>query len=75
MFSTVRHLFHVYRVMTTSSTSEGIIYDRMVFMCGVARHIVVCRCYKCCSNVVNVVKQHLHHLHHLITYCREGKNL
>jgi hypothetical protein len=39
----------VYRIVTTSSTSEGNIYDRMIFMYGVARTLA-------CVVVINVVQ-------------------
>jgi hypothetical protein len=52
-------LFLKYRIIITSSKSEGSIYDRILYICLVASDIVVCRGFKCCGNVIHVFKQHL----------------
>ena len=67
MFDTIRHLFHVYRIMHSSSTTEGILYDRMIYICGVSSDSFVCRCCKCCKKCCKCCKcllQHLQHLQH-----------
>ena len=45
----IRHLFHVHRTVHSSSTTEGILCDRVPCTRGVASDNFVCRCCKCCK--------------------------